>query len=443
MWAQVNFEFWPVGPSKGTARSKAAFALWEIAASNPGKAVEVANACLPQLCTLLERGGCEEKFNALGCLERLVNSSADACRTFAGNSKVLIGSHDRSKAIAAAVLHHISGQADLVKRLEPVVPQLVAVLGVQTPDWAGLMQAKQRAAGCLERLAGFDAQASQVAPEIRPKKGAALKRAKSAAEGKLASVTQRLVDFKPAIAAQDAVLPLVKLLHQADKASNAELCRCTAAILRSLTAVSGVGASIVALDGIPVLLKALEHSSPVTDDALAGCIWALTLDSVACTALVKAGAAALLCKRLSALVSSSRHTDKPSKAKHGGLSKEQEGAVCTLTGALRQVSFEDGAKTQLKDESTLALLVSLQSCHNATTYDNVIGVLWNLGLEPGNRELLEAAHAPAFVVDPLPVGWLTSTPLTPLAVVVPETPSAMSPAPASLRGRQVPLMAAT
>ncbi|KAK9823370.1 hypothetical protein WJX72_002287 [[Myrmecia] bisecta] len=379
MWAQVNFEFWPVGPSKGTARSKAAFALWEIAASNPGKAVEVANACLPQLCTLLERGGCEEKFNALGCLERLVNSSADACRTFAGNSKAVLAT----------------------------------------------------------------GQASQVAPEIRPKKGAALKRAKSAAEGKLASVTQRLVDFKPAIAAQDAVLPLVKLLHQADKASNAELCRCTAAILRSLTAVSGVGASIVALDGIPVLLKALEHSSPVTDDALAGCIWALTLDSVACTALVKAGAAALLCKRLSALVSSSRHTDKPSKAKHGGLSKEQEGAVCTLTGALRQVSFEDGAKTQLKDESTLALLVSLQSCHNATTYDNVIGVLWNLGLEPGNRELLEAAHAPAFVVDPLPVGWLTSTPLTPLAVVVPETPSAMSPAPASLRGRQVPLMAAT
>ncbi|KAK9823371.1 hypothetical protein WJX72_002287 [[Myrmecia] bisecta] len=345
MWAQVNFEFWPVGPSKGTARSKAAFALWEIAASNPGKAVEVANACLPQLCTLLERGGCEEKFNALGCLERLVNSSADACRTFAGNSKAVLAT----------------------------------------------------------------GQASQVAPEIRPKKGAALKRAKSAAEGKLASVTQRLVDFKPAIAAQDAVLPLVKLLHQADK----------------------------------VLLKALEHSSPVTDDALAGCIWALTLDSVACTALVKAGAAALLCKRLSALVSSSRHTDKPSKAKHGGLSKEQEGAVCTLTGALRQVSFEDGAKTQLKDESTLALLVSLQSCHNATTYDNVIGVLWNLGLEPGNRELLEAAHAPAFVVDPLPVGWLTSTPLTPLAVVVPETPSAMSPAPASLRGRQVPLMAAT
>lgn len=41
------------------------------------------------------------------------------------------------------------------------------------------------------------------------------------------------------------------------------------------------------------------------------------------------------------------------------------------------------------------------------TYDNLVGLLWNVGLLDTNQPLLAAADAPGYLVQPIPARWTT------------------------------------
>jgi hypothetical protein len=74
-----------------------------------------------------------------------------------------------------------------------------------------------------------------------------------------------------------------------------------------------------------------------------------------------------------------------------------------ITGALHHLSFLDEAKAQVGCSGRLPLLVRLlDASKGGQTYDNLVGLLWNVGLLDCNQQLLAAAGAPRHLAHPLP-----------------------------------------
>lgn len=78
-------------------------------------------------------------------------------------------------------------------------------------------------------------------------------------------------------------------------------------------------------------------------------------------------------------------------------------------GALHHLSFDDTCKQQVAASPHLAVLARLAGGGSTgQTYDNAVGVLWNVSLMAGCQAALAAAGAPAHLMQPLPPRWITA-----------------------------------
>lgn len=83
-----------------------------------------------------------------------------------------------------------------------------------------------------------------------------------------------------------------------------------------------------------------------------------------------------------------------------------EVAVLNATGTLHLLSFDDSVKMEIGRNGGIPILVKMMGSRNMQIYENCTGALWNAGLDPNNRPLLEEARAPEFLIQPVPDAWI-------------------------------------
>lgn len=331
----------------------------------------------PLLLSRLAAGVPEERHVILGCVACLLQHSkvmADLVGTSSTFHKLLLT---------------LAQNPELVPKMEAVLPALIYALKHDTPGWADMKKIHMVAAQTVRRLIEIsDFEEEKVKQERR----------------------EMLVGG-------GTLVPLVHMLGR----GNVEAQTASSACLRFLALSPGFIPAVLEADLLPVMSQILTEAKDEPRSFICGALWDIAADPEAASALAQCGGVQALMAVVSDTSKSMLGKTKkrpeaklaPLSAKRGVLPPPPPPdppavvALCNATGALLHMSFLDEVKKELgEDQASLNMLVNLLKSTHLTVYDNVVGTLWNLAMDPANQQALKSAHAPKYLISPVPSRWL-------------------------------------
>jgi len=167
------------------------------------------------------------------------------------------------------------------------------------------------------------------------------------------------------------------------------------------------------------LLMVLNHGVEEQRVLAAGAFLELSMEDDAQELMVAAGVLIPLAKCLAGGVRSTVNAGGQKKKRRGKVKSANPAKrdpplpalldllVSHAAATIHNLSFIDEIKVSIRECGAIPLLVALLTTHNFETQESVRGTLWNLGLEPSNREYLAHSNCPSYLISPLHPSWLT------------------------------------